>query len=301
LPKALKKYNVDVFFSPDGYLSLRTEIPQICTIHDINFEHYPKDLPRSASWYLRRYFPRFAEKADHIVTVSEYSKNDLCKTYSIPNTKVTAVWNGASENFKPIGENEVSQIRDKFTNGRPYFVFVGSIHPRKNLKRLIEAFALYSDQNPSAWDLVVVGENMWKGKNKLDIPESILDKVHFTGRLSQEDLAKVVGSAESLAYIPYFEGFGIPLVEAMKCGIPIISGDRTSLPEVAGEAALYCDPFDANSVKQALEKMSNNDEIRNDLKRKSIQRADLFSWDKAADQTWSEIEKILPSHNKAKS
>lgn len=298
LPKALKKYKVDVFFSPDGYLSLRSNIPQIGTIHDINFEHFPKDLPKIASWYLRSYFPKFAKKATHILTVSEYSKQDIIRTYGIAEHKVTVSWNGVSGHFKPLEAENVSILRKEHSNGKPYFLFVGSLHPRKNLKRLIEAFELYAKNPKNDWELVIVGAAMWKSsKRKIEIAENVSSKIHFTGRLNAEALTQVMGAAGALAFVPYFEGFGIPLVEAMKSGIPILSGNKTALPEVAGDAALYCDPMNTESIFVGLSSISNNEALRKELSRKGLIRSELFNWDHTADIVWDCIEQELANVN----
>jgi glycosyltransferase involved in cell wall biosynthesis len=299
LPKALKRHKIDVFFSPDGYLSLRTNLPQIATIHDINFEHFPKDLPRLAGWYLRRYFPKFAKKAAHILTVSNYSKQDIIASYGIEENKISVAWNDASDLFKPLPNQEIEKLRAQFTNGNPYFLFVGSLHPRKNLHRLIKAFEIYAKDPSNEWELVIVGAAMWKSNKTFQaLPESISKRVHFTGRLDAFELARVTGAAGCLAYVPYFEGFGIPLVEAMKSGVPILSGDRTSLPEVAGNAALYCDPFKLEAIYQGLKRLSSEETLRKDLIEKGLQRSNEFSWDKTAEKVWCclalELNKIYP-------
>lgn len=293
LPKAIKKYKLDVFFSPDGYLSLRTDRPQIITIHDINFEHFPKDIPRMARWYLRSFFPKFARKAAHIMTVSEYSKQDLCTTYGIDPSKITVAWNAASDVFKPLDSDTISMVRNKYSNGQSYFLFVGSLHPRKNLNRLLQAFEIFSRDPENNWELVIVGEAMWKSKSEMKIAEAVSSKVHFTGRLNAEELAQVVGAAGALSYVPYFEGFGIPLVEAMKCGIPILSGNKTSLPEVAGDAAIYCDPFDVKSIEAGLQKLSSDQQLREQLSEKGITRSKQFSWDQTAEIVWSKIDALV--------
>jgi glycosyltransferase involved in cell wall biosynthesis len=290
IPAALKKYKIDVFFSPDGYLSTRTKVPQIGTIHDINFEHFPQDLPLTARWYLRKFFPKFARKAKQIITVSHYSKQDICATYDLPEEKITVAWNGVSDQFKPLTKPEVNKIRQQYTDGKPYFLFVGSLHPRKNLKRLIQAFANFKSSSDSDWQLVIVGELMWK-KN-LNLPD-LNENIVFTGRLNQSDLTKVMGAAGALAYVPYFEGFGIPLVEAMRSGVPILSGNLTSLPEVAGEAAVYCDPFSVEEIENGLKKLALDENLRNALIEKGHQRVNLFSWDKSAEIVWNEINLVI--------
>lgn len=293
LPKALKKYKIDLFFSPDGYVSLKTGVPQIATIHDINFEHYPEDLPLMARWYLRKYFPKFAQKASHILTVSEFSKKDICTTYGIDSKNITSVWNSSSDLFVPINENSADLIRSKYSNGDQYFLFVGSIHPRKNLRRLIEAYIQYSQSVNDPWRFVIVGASMWKGGNDLSIPEDVSHLIHFTGRVDQKELIEIVGAAGALAYVPYFEGFGIPLVEAMKCGVPILAGDKSCLPEIAGDAAIYCDPFSIIDIQSGLTELSSNEELRKELSVKALQRSMLFSWDVSAKKIWEVLENYL--------
>lgn len=286
--KALKKYNADIFFSPDGYLSLRSNLKQVIVIHDINFEHNPEDLPRSISKYLRRNFPKFACKADHILTVSDYSKQDICKTYSVPQDKVTVAWNGAGDIYKPVDAESKERIQKKYAQGNPYFLFVGALHPRKNVNRLIEAFAnlkVNDSQNP--YKLIIVGEVLFHNSiSTLQIPEEVRKHIHFTGHLQLEDLAEVMAGATVFTYIPYFEGFGIPLVEAMKCGTPILAGDRTSLPEVAGDAALYCDPFDVADITGKLSQIGSDQQLRETLSQKGLNRSALFSWDITAEKVW---------------
>jgi|TARA_R110000737_G_scaffold292679_2_gene299217 glycosyltransferase involved in cell wall biosynthesis len=289
VPRALKKHKIDLFFSPDGYLSLKTKVPQIATIHDINFEHFPKDIPFAARHYLRYFFPKFAKKAVKIITVSDYSKQDIAKTYGVDSSKIHAIWNGASNVFKPMSEDDIARKRKEISEGKPYFLFVGALHPRKNLIRLMNAYNLYAQkEGGSAYHLVIVGENLWKNKGFSVHPDdAVKDKIHFTGRLELEELAKVTGASGALAYVPYFEGFGIPLVEAMKCGIPIVAGNLTSLPEVAGDTAIYCDPFDEKSIEVALTEMATNEELRNTLANKSLERSKVFSWDIAAEKIWN--------------
>ena len=288
--RALKKYNIDVFFSPDGYLSLGSKVPQVGVIHDLNFEHYPQDIPWQPRMYLKHFFPKFARKAMRIVTVSNYSKQDICATYGVPESNVMVGWNGASELFKPLDEAEIVAVRTQHSSGRPYFIFVGALHPRKNVGRLLNAYKHFCEQNATI-DLLIVGETLWKN-NQLQLPElndAVKSRIHFTGHVSQSDLTRLVGAAHSLVYVPYFEGFGIPLVEAMKCGIPIISGNKTSLPEVAGEAALYCDPFDVDSITAAMHQLVDDEELYDRLATTGLERGKLFSWDHTANACWDAI------------
>lgn len=292
--RALKKHKIDLFFSPDGYMSLASDVPQVGVIHDINFEHFPMDLPKTASKYLRKFFPRFAQKAKHLITVSQYTKMDVARTYGIDATKISVAWNGVSEKFKPLSTEEIQSTRQQFSKARPYFLFVGSLHPRKNLRRLLQAYSILRQTGRTDLDLVIVGAQMWKSKNEgFDIAEPLLDHVHFTGHVNQDDLVRIVGSAHIFTYVPYFEGFGIPLVEAMNCGVPIIAGKLTSLPEVAGEAAEYVDPFSVEEIKLAMQMLENDADRRANLIELGLKRGQEFSWDFTAQKVWKVLESEL--------
>lgn len=290
--RALKKYKADLFFSPDGYLSLKTAIPQIGVIHDLNFEHYPKDLPKSALRYLRTYFPLFARKAAHLLTVSDFSKQDISRIYKIDSSKITVAHNGASEVFKPVSNVEKHLIRDEFTGGLPYIVFVGALHPRKNLVRLLLAFDQFKKETLSETKLLIVGENLWRSK-KLNLPEmQFKGDVVFTGHQSPEKLALLVASAKFMAFVSYFEGFGIPIVEAMQAGCPVLAGDKTSLPEVAGDAALYCNPFDVADIARGITELDKNESLREALIQKGLERSKKFSWNFTAEKIGEVLRKF---------
>lgn len=291
LKNALKRERIDVFWSPDGFCCLGTSIPQIITIHDLNFEHNPKDLPWLVSRYFRFFFPKFARKARKIITVSDYSKEDICATYGIKKEKVKVIYNAANTAFRQLTEQEISDTKNEFTSGNDFFIFVGSLHPRKNIQNLIHAFELVSVSNKSI-QLVIVGSDMWK-ENNLKISNEVRKQLIFTGHIENSKLTKLMGSALALTYIPYFEGFGIPLVEAMNCGIPIIAANTTCLPEIAEDAAIYCNPFDVNDISEKMLLVHSNSKIREDLANKSMQRSKHFVWDIAAAKVEEEIKNIL--------
>lgn len=294
LPRALKKEKIDVFFSPDGFLSLKTDCPQIGVIHDLNFLHNPKDLPRRFRWYYNRFFPKFAQKAKHILTVSNYSKQDIVQSYHLPEEKVTVAWNGVSDAFSPLAENEITTVRNQYTEGLPYFLFVGALHPRKNLKTLLKSYQEYRNQGNQG-KLLIVGENLFSKNHQhaTIVSDAFKNDVHFTGHLSQEELTRVTASASALVFIPYFEGFGIPLVEAMKSGIPVIAGNKTSLPEIVGDAGILVDPFDVQAITQAMKQIAEDEVLRKDLITKGLERVKLFSWDKTAEKVWEIIQKEI--------
>ena len=292
VPRALKKYKCDAFISPDGYLSLNTKLPQLIVMHDLNFEHNPQDLPKSALNYYKKYFPKFAQKAQRIVTVSEYSKQDIVQQYGIAPEKIDVGYNGASPIFKPISNTESETVKQLFSKGKNYILFVGALSPRKNLNRLIAAFDAMHKEGKSDLELVIVGEDLFKSM-ETKIEASTKEHIHFTGHLSQANLAQVVAAAHIFAFVPYFEGFGIPLLEAMQSGVPCLAAKATSLPEVGGDAVLYCDPYNVDAIKEGLIRLAEDETLRNTLKEKGPQRALNFSWDKSAEVLWSAFLKMM--------
>lgn len=291
----LNKLKPDLFLSPDGFLSLGANCKQLPVIHDINFLHHPKDSKWLTAKYYNYYFPLFAKAATRIATVSEYSKQDISKSYGIDSGKIDVVYNGINSFFKPIDELTKATTRKKFANGCEYFVYVGSLHPRKNIITLIKSFAQFKQERSSKIKLVLAGPNYW-GMNEIyqSIKEQGIEgEVIFTNRLANEDLALVLGSALAMTYIPYYEGFGIPLVEAMQAEVPIITSNVTSLPEVAGEAALFVDPHEVSKIKEAMIQLWQDETLRKDLIEKGKLQKQKFSWEKSADLLWQSIEKTI--------
>ena len=296
--RALKKIKPDLFFSPDGYMSLSSDVPQVIQFHDLNFEHFPNDMPKLALWHYKRFFPRFAQKAKRIVTVSEFSKQDILDCYHVDPQKIDVVYNGANEIFSPLADERKEQIRAEYTGGKPYFMFVGSLHPRKNLARLFTAFDKFKNETDNDVKLVIVGEKRWWTEPIQRAYDAMRhkDDVVFTGRLSAENLHLVTASALASVYVSYFEGFGIPIVEAFRCGTPVITSNITSMPEVAGDAAVLVDPFNEDSIADGMKRVLDVD-CRNELVEKGYERAKMFSWDKAAEEIWNCLQRFANSDN----
>ncbi len=293
----LNKYKPDLFLSPDGYLSLKTEVKQLAVIHDLNFEHHPKDLRVLSRNYYKYFFPKFARKATRIATVSEFSKNDIIKMYGIDSSKIDVVYNGCNDLYKPINETIQQETKRKISFNCDYFLFVGALHPRKNISRLFEAFDKFKSAQSSNVKMVIVGEKYyWTSDIKRTyINMQHKDDVVFTGRLSPEELKNVIGSALAMVYVPYFEGFGIPIIEAMNCDIPVITSNVTSMPEIAKDAALLVDPFSVESITNAMLYLFKDEDMRKVLIEKGKKRKLDFSWDKTADALWSSIERTVNS------
>lgn len=293
----LRDLNADLFLSPDGFLPLRGKTKCLPVIHDLNFEHYPQDLPSHYSKWYRKKFPLFAQRATRIATVSEFSKQDIVKNYAIAPEKIDVVYNAASGGFLPLTPELIRETREKWSDGKPYFLYVGSLHPRKNLARLVEAFAQFKRSTSNDIRLVILGGKYWMNNDLEKALKSLPAKedVIFTRRVNDDDLQRITGAALALTYVPYFEGFGIPIVEAMACDVPVITANVTAMPEVAGNAAAYCDPFSVDSIAEAMKKVAADEKYREQLIANGRIRREQFSWDKSADQLWSSIEKTLAS------
>jgi glycosyltransferase involved in cell wall biosynthesis len=292
IPRILRKYKVDLFFSPDGYLSLNTRVRQLAAIHDINFAHRPKDLPWLKAKYYNYFFPKFAKKAKRIVTVSYFSKEDIIRTYKIDSDKVDVVYNGVNTSYTPTSEDENSNTKMRYSKGKDYFLFIGSLHPRKNICGLLRAYDAFRTSVESDTKLLIVGESMFKTSDIELTYEGMRYKndVVFTGRLNNDDLHHVLGASLALTFVPYFEGFGIPVIEAMNSGVPVICSNTTSLPEVGGNAVLYVDPFSLSQIKDAMIRILQEKDLRYSLIEKGFVQKEKFSWDKTAELLWGSIQ-----------
>ena len=295
--RMLRKVKADIFLSPDGYLPLYSRVPAIAVFHDLNFEHYPEDLPRMERWYYRYFFPKYANKAQRIATVLEFSKQDIVKQYTVNPNNIDVDYNGANEQYAPLSDEEKVAARQKFTAGKPYFFFVGALHPRKNLVNLFRAFELFKNNDNSGAMLMIAGARKWWTGEIARVYEglSCKDDIHFAGRLDTSDMKLAMGSALALTYVSYFEGFGIPIIEAFRCGTPVITSNVTSMPEIAGEAALLVDPFNPESIEAAMQTVSKSPEKRQSLINAGFKRAELFTWDKSSERLWNTLQEVLDS------
>lgn len=295
IPRVLKKYKADLFLSPDGYLSLRTKVPQLAVIHDINFVHRPADLPWMKAKYYNFYFKKFAKIAKRIATVSFYSKEDITRSFKVDYDKIDVVYDGINQIFIPTSPEEQALVRQKYTEGLPYFLFVGALHPRKNVNGLLRAFDAFKSVNGNQTKLVIVGGEMHKTGEIFETYENMRFKkdVIFTGRVNTAELHQIFGAALALAFVPFFEGFGIPIVEAMSAGVPVICSNTTSIPEVGGSAVLYADPCKIEQITEAMIKMAGNADFRNELIEKGFVQKNKFSWDETARLLWMSVERAL--------
>lgn len=291
----LKRVKPDLFIAPDGMLSLGSGTKQLAVMHDINFLHYPQDLAYFYSKYYNLMMPRFARKAEGIVTVSNFSRDDIQHNFHVPAEKIGVVYNGIHEGYRLQEEGVKQHMREKYSDDKPYFLFVGSLSPRKNLLRLVHAFNLFKQQTGAEHRLLLIGASFW-GEAELHRIINGLEHgrhIHLTGRLEQDELVQVMGSAFALTFVSYFEGFGIPLVEAMASGVPVICSNTSCMPEIAGDAALYADPFNPEEIASQMKQLVNNPELANHLVAKGLQQCRRYDWDASAKKMWEEVLRTI--------
>ena len=289
-PWALRRYKIDLYLSPDGMMPLRPKVPTLSVIHDLNFEHAEGNLKPSHQRYMRHYFPRFAHSATRIATVSDYSMRDISKTYGIDPQNMDVVYDGAHDSYRPHNEDEKSSIRQRFTNGKPFLIFISTILKRKNLANLLLAFDALKSKEAVEWKLVVVGSRVWWQDELAEAYERMTHKedVIMCGHVDPLDLAALLSASEALVYPSYFEGFGIPILEAMYAETAVICSNTTSMPEVGGDAVLYVDPSKPDEIFHAIN-MLRQPGMREALIEKGKSQREKFCWDRTSNLLWDSM------------
>jgi len=271
--------------------------PVVATIHDLSFEHLPATFKRRSWVQLRLTVRRTAREAAHLIVPSEYTRRDICETYGIAPARVSVVPLAAAACYAPVTDaKEIERVRNIYGISGDYILAVGSIQPRKNLARLIEAYADLRRQRPhdKLPRLVLVGKRAWLYEETLRAVAAcgIAAQTIFTGYVPESDLPALYTGALCFVYPSYFEGFGLPPLEAMSCGTPVITGDRTSLPEVVGDAGLLVNPFDTQALAQALARLIDDESLRATLGDRGLRRAAQFNWRDNARQTLAVYEQV---------
>jgi len=300
IPAMLRKYKADLFLSTDGLMSLRTKVPTCIVMHDLAFEHYPEHLKKSHQFYYRKFSPLYARQAKRVVTVSEFSKKDIVERYHISPDKIDVTYNGAHDKYKPLDWEEREQIKSKYSQGCEYFVFAGALHPRKNVVNLLRAFIAFKKRQRSNMKLVIVGRMAWNYEEIAEMREQMPFKedVIWVGYLDVGELCKVIGAAYCLVYASLFEGFGIPILEALQCNVPAIVSKTSSMPEVGGEAALLVDPLDHEDIAARMEQIYKDETLRARLIAAAPAQVAKFQWEKSAKMLWESMMRCLPAVTK---
>ena len=272
--------------------------PVVVSVHDLSFEHLPQTFHRRSRTQLRLTVRHSVRRAARVLTLSEHTRNDVIETYGIERSGVEVIPIAASPNFRPVSDDkELQRVRHTYRIESDYILSVGSIQPRKNLVRLVRAYSLLRDKvgADKLPKLVFVGKRAWLYDETLRALEeaALGDSVVLTGYVPESDLPALYSGSTCFVYPSFFEGFGLPPLEAMQCGAPVVIGNRTSLPEVAGDAAIAVDPFDVQAIAGAIEELINKPALREGLRVKGLARAKQFNWDETARRTLQVYEQVV--------
>jgi len=287
VPFKLKRIKADIFISPDAHASRRCPIPQLTVIHDINFVHFPEFMPKHYAKYWNERTPDFVKLSTRIATVSEFSRKDISKTFNVPESSIDVLCNGIDHTFVPVEEHKKEVIRDKFSQGKKYFLFVGALHPRKNVHRVVEAFNAAVEKGVES-TLLIAGNKFW------NYPEldSALAKINyrtnirFLGHVHTADLPVLMSAAEGLIFPSLYEGFGIPLIEAEACNVPVIASEGTVMEEISNGSAFFVNPLEVAEIAESIVKI-------NDGQRNVVSKEHNYTWEKAAELLWESIQQTL--------
>lgn len=299
LPRALCQNKIDLFFSPDSYLSLSTDIPQVLTVHDLAFEHYPQTIPWLVNQYYRYYFPRFCDKANQIISISEHTQKDLTQLYQTDPKKIHIIPNGVSEDFLPLKDEKRSSVLNSVSKGRPYFIYVGAVHPRKNVISLLKAFESFKYEHPAlSHILIIVGRKAWDNEelNTYHQKMNYRHDVIWMENVARPVLIDLLGAATALVYVSLYEGFGLPVLEAMACGTPSITSKDSPMEEIAQNSALMVIPTSVEDIKNAMYQLATDEQLVMRLREKGLAYSRDYHWDQTAKLTSELIFSTL--HNK---
>ena len=290
LPFQIKKYKIEILHSPGYTAPILTPCHSVVTIHDMNYFFYPEDFPKLTTFLLKLLVPLAARRSDKIIAVSENSKKDIAKILKIPESKICVIYEaGASGLSVPMSDENKprEKLKERYGIDKRFILTVSASHPHKNLDRLIEAYEILCRSYQIDCQLVIVGI---KGSAQSGLMNQVKElslgkKVIFTGWVSNEDLSLLYSEAQLFVFPSLFEGFGIPVLEAMAQGTPVVSSNAAALPEVVAEAALLIDPYSTGEISEAIYRALTEENLRTELVKKGLRRASQFSWEKTARKT----------------
>ena len=295
-PRLLRRVGADVVHFTNGMVPLACPVPAVVTIHDMSLTLYPECHPHRRVWLNRPMVDIAARRATAIVTVSESAKHDIVRLYGVDPDRVHVVYEAAAPQFQPIRDRSaIDAVRRRYGLGERYILYVGTIEPRKNLPTLLEAFAHARRTNGLRHQLVFAGPYGWLSRDleELIARLGVRDAITLTGYMPFADLPTLYSGAEMFVFPSIYEGFGLPVVEAMACGTPVITGRAAALVEVAGGAAEHVDPTDVRALSAALTRLAVSRDRREELSALGVRRAQSFSWARAASETLAVYRQVL--------
>lgn len=276
----------ELFHATEHLLLPLRHIPSVLTVHDLIFRHLPDHHKVLNRWYLNITMPLYCRRATRIIAVSECTKQDLISAYGLPSDKVTVIYEAAAPHFRPQLPGHVASVRSRYDLPERYLIFVGTIEARKNLSTLLSGFeALHAEGLTDG--LVIVGRRGWLYGDFFSALERSPARggVVFPGYIPDEDLPAVYAGAQALVFPSLYEGFGLPVLEAMACETPVVASNASSVPEVGGDSALYFDPRDCEAMVATTRRVLSEPGLAEDLRRRGREQAACFSWERAAQET----------------
>jgi len=284
----------DLYHATEHLLMPLRNIPTVMTVHDLIFELFPEHHKKLNYGYLHAAMPLFVRRADHIIAVSETTKRDLITRYGTPAEKITVIYEAAAPHFKPQSAAKIAEVRARYLLPERYLITVGTIEPRKNLARLVEGLSILRRDDP-ALRLVVVGATGWLVESFFAAIERFdqRDAVIMPGFVPDDDLPAMIGGVLGAVTASLYEGFGLPVLEAMACGTPVACSANSSVGEIAGDAAITFDPESVEAMVNALRRLMGDEKLRAELREKGLKRAAEFSWERAARETWMVYDRVL--------
>lgn len=292
MPISIAAHRLDVFHGPMHVMPMLTRVPGVITVHDLAFLRFPEQLPGGRRSFLLAATRMSARKAQHVITVSQNTASDLMDWLDVPIDKITSIPLAPSPRVRPVTGTSLDVFRMKWEIDRPYVIAVGTLEPRKNLPTLLRAFAKIKDQIDH--QLVIVGPEGWMtGELNRTLKELDLgDRVRLTGFVSDEELGGWYSAADLFAFPSYYEGFGLPSVEAMRCGTPVLASNTSSFPEVVGDAGVLISPTDEDLWAESMRNLLLNPGRLTEMAERGRQRADSFSWTRTAEETYRVYQEI---------
>lgn len=291
--------NFDIIHNPAQYpVSPKINPNYVITIHDLIPILYPEYVGLTFSTQAKLFYPISIRHASKIITVSQHTKNDIMRLYKIPDEKIEVIYSGVAEHFKPASIEEIQRIRNKYNLFRPFILFVGAIEPKKNLELLLKAFQVCQKKRPEL-HLVIAGKRAWKFESIFTLVETlnIKGKTRFLDFVPYEDLPGLYSAAKIFVFPSRYEGFGLPPLEAMKCGTPVITSNVSSLPEIVGKEGLMVSPDDHIQLAESILKISSDPEFHSIFSAYSLKRAELFSWKKTGRETLKVYNSVIDAGN----
>lgn len=293
LKRCFKEFKPDIIHYPATYGYKLGDIPHITTVHDLAFLENPHWFPIHYQWFYKKRVEATIKFSQRIITDSFFSGKEIQKYYNVNKDKIDVIYLGVSDFFNPHTQQQIETIKNKYKLPQKYILYAGTLEPRKNIPSLIEAWSNIANKIPD--DLVIIGRTGWKTKT---IEESInkskhKERIHRLGYITDKDLPVIISGADIFIYLSFYEGFGLPPLEAMRCGTPVIASNGGSLLEILGDKALLVDPYNIRQISEAICFLCEDNTKRQEMSQNGIVYANNFTWEKTAQKTIETYKKCL--------